>query len=94
MMTRTRITDTRHPFFSRTWELYESAFPADEMKRRRVGFYQRLGFALNAHHYMQPPYTEGGSPVPLLLMTHPITVTEAAVRDFCRTYHPVLTDYT
>ena len=176
MMTRTRITETRHPLFSRAWELYESAFPADErrtlhpqskvleraayhfevvtdndafvglllwwhfndvryvehlatlpglrgkgygkqvletfvaesdvpvwlevepptdeMKRRRVGFYQRVGFALNTHHYMQPPYTEGGSPVPLLLMTHPITVTEAAVRDFCRTYHPVLTDYT
>lgn len=68
--------------------------PTDEMKRRRVGFYQRLEFVLNPHSYMQPPYTEGSRPVPLLLMTYPTTVTETAVSDFCRVYHPVLTDYT
>ena len=45
-----------------------------EMARRRIGFYERLGFtAHHDHHYVQPPYSPGLPQVPLTLMTwgHP-----------------------
>ncbi len=71
----------------------ETEYPANEIKRRRIGFYQRLGFVLNDYHYMQPPYWDGGDPVPLLLMTYPDSVSKAAVGHFCMKYHPLLTDY-
>lgn len=38
--------------------------------RRRIGFYERLGFtAHHAHPYVQPPYAPGLPAVPLTLMT-------------------------
>lgn len=52
--------------------LLEVEPPADELTRRRVGFYNRLGLVL--HHdlaYTQPPYFPGGLPVDLCLMTTP-----------------------
>lgn len=43
--------------------------PADELTRRRVGFYQRNGFALLPHDYVQPPYRQGGPELPMKLMS-------------------------
>lgn len=43
--------------------------PEDEMSRRRVGFYERLGFVLNRNRYLQPPYRDGEPWLNLLLMS-------------------------
>ena len=38
------------------------------MAQRRLDFYTRLGFVKQDFDYVQPPYREGGVPVPLHLM--------------------------
>jgi GNAT superfamily N-acetyltransferase len=44
--------------------------PVDEISRRRISFYQQLGFVLHdTFYYQQPPYQKLGQPVPLYLMT-------------------------
>lgn len=43
--------------------------PDDEMKKRRIGFYERNGFFLNEYPYMQPPISKGKNPVPLMIMS-------------------------
>lgn len=43
--------------------------PDNEMAMRRIGFYERLGLKISDRDYLQPPYAEGGSPVPMFIMT-------------------------
>lgn len=43
--------------------------PADEMARRRIGFYRRHGFCPSERPYLQPPYCQGGEWLRLMLMT-------------------------
>ena len=47
----------------------EVELPTDELTRRRIGFYERNGFAFNDFPYKQPSLGEGRDPVPLRLMT-------------------------
>lgn len=45
--------------------------PIDDVTRRRVGFYERLGFVLHAaYRYIQPPYDCDKNAVELCLMTY------------------------
>ena len=37
----------------------EVEIPADEMSKRRIGFYERLGYVLDNHVYFQPPVSPG-----------------------------------
>lgn len=67
--------------------LIEVELPETEMARRRIGFYKRLGFC--PHHdieYIQPPYSDGLSPLPLMLMTHG----NVDMSDWQRTVAPML----
>ncbi len=48
--------------------------PDTPQAKRRINFYQHLGFHLNQYSYMQPPYYPNKQPVPLLLMTFPYQV--------------------
>ncbi|MGN1421877.1 MAG: GNAT family N-acetyltransferase [Oscillospiraceae bacterium] len=48
----------------------------NETARRRVAFYERLGFSLNPHEYYQPPYKPGGRPVRLVIMSAPKALSE------------------
>ena len=49
----------------------EVELPADDLTRRRVGFYERNGFVLHKDFdYLQPPYKPGDDELPLKLMTH------------------------
>jgi ribosomal protein S18 acetylase RimI-like enzyme len=50
--------------------------PESEIQKRRVAFYERLGFRLNRHDYVQPPYGPGKRPVPMLLMSYPRAISE------------------
>lgn len=45
--------------------------PGAELARRRIGFYERNGFALNAYDYRQPPLSAEGKEIPLLVMSYP-----------------------
>ena len=45
--------------------------PSSAINKRRIGFYERLGFRLNHHEYHQPPLRKGGCAVQLLLMSQP-----------------------
>lgn len=48
----------------------EVELPEDYMSRRRVGFYERLGFKFDTHPYLQPPYRPEDSAFELRLMTY------------------------
>lgn len=45
--------------------------PVDEVKQRRVRFYERLSFILNPFGYVQPVLQPSRVPVKLKLMSHP-----------------------
>lgn len=44
--------------------------PDTEIARRRIRFYERCGYTLWNREYLQPPYQDGYTPLPLLLMCH------------------------
>ena len=48
----------------------EVEMPTDEMSRRRIGFYERLGLTLDTHTYFQPPYRKGDDSLEMRLMTY------------------------
>jgi GNAT superfamily N-acetyltransferase len=70
--------------------LLEVERPVTEMNKRRIVFYQRMGFVLNGHDYLQPPYKKGGEYLSLMLMTYPGAMTADEAAHFCRLYHPVI----
>jgi len=39
--------------------------------KRRVRFYERLGFVRNDITYIEPPTEEGETPIPLTIMSYP-----------------------
>ena len=48
----------------------EAELPETELAARRIGFYERHGFTVNADYsYFQPALTPGGSPLPMHLLT-------------------------
>lgn len=48
----------------------EVELPTDDLSRRRIGFYERLGFRLDSHRYFQPPYHPGDAPLEMRLMSY------------------------
>lgn len=48
----------------------EVEHPLDEMSKRRIGFYERLGFRLDNHDYKQPPYRKDEEWLDLYLMSY------------------------
>ena len=52
----------------------------DPIAQRRIGFYQRLGFALSSVGYIQPCLQGDVSDIPLLLMHAPQDVSETLLR--------------
>lgn len=45
--------------------------PTDLETRTRIKFYEKLGFVLDKHPYIQPPYGKGKQSVAMRLMTFP-----------------------
>lgn len=58
--------------------ILEAEAPVTEQQIKRIAFYKRLGFNVNAYDYTQPSY-HGGEGVPLLLLSFPKPMTD---RDF------------
>lgn len=54
----------------------EVEFPSDEISRRRIEFYKRLGFYLNDFKYLQPPLQKHHDFLPLMIMSYPRSVDE------------------
>lgn len=58
-----------------------------EMAHRRIGFYQRCGFALSSLPYLQPPYRTSEEALPLSLMATNAAFLENNHEDICRELH-------
>lgn len=65
----------------------EVDLPNDEISRRRVGFYERLGFVMSSYPYKQPPYRKCDSPLPLRIMSYPQAVDDDTMRYFVTDCH-------
>ncbi|MFI3240514.1 MAG: GNAT family N-acetyltransferase [Bacteroidales bacterium] len=71
--------------------LLEVEHPEDEIKRRRIGFYERLGFTLNAHDYAQPPYDISSDEyLSLMVMTYPNAIMAEELDRFKCEYFPII----
>ena len=59
----------------------EAELPETELAARRIGFYERHGFTVNADYsYFQPALAPGGSPLPMHLLTTGGTRTVSELR--------------
>ena len=58
----------------------EVEYPDNDLARRRIGFYQRLGLHLNRFPYLQMPLRAGDEPLPLYIMSYPVPVGQEAFR--------------
>ena len=56
--------------------------PETDIAQRRIGFYKRLGFALNLYSYEQPPLRNGQSALPLLVMSYPHALSKAEFEQY------------
>lgn len=65
----------------------EVELPNEEMSKRRIGFYQRLGFIYDSHTYFQPPYRAGEPMLELRLMTRGDIDMEASFEHVKRSIH-------
>ena len=54
----------------------EVELPEDSLKKRRIGFYERHGFAFNEYPYIQPPMGEDRHEIPLRIMSAPEPLSE------------------
>jgi len=70
--------------------LLEVELPNEEIKQRRIEFYERLGFHLTNHVYYQPAYCKGKNPIQLLLMSYPLSISDEEVAHFVKNYHPII----
>ncbi len=71
--------------------LLEVEHPEDEISRRRIGFYERMGFVLNDHPYSHPSYQQAeGEFVSLKVMTYPKGITMDELQYFMTSEFPTI----
>lgn len=58
--------------------------PVDELTKRRVRFYEKLGFNLNPHYHFQPSLNEGMEGLELKIMSSNVELSENEQNDFRR----------
>lgn len=54
----------------------------DEVARRRWHFYAKLGYVMNAHRHLHPPYQPGDATFELCLLSWPSAISEAQYARF------------
>ena len=65
--------------------------PVEEIARRRIGFYERVGFILNPHAYAHPSYHDRQAPfVELMIMSSPAPITSAILDRFKQSHFPLI----
>ncbi|BAX81337.1 GNAT family N-acetyltransferase [Labilibaculum antarcticum] len=62
--------------------ILEVELPNCDTSKRRIAFYERLGFTLNRDDYRQLPMRKNGVPIQMLLMTYPNGLTETSLTLF------------
>lgn len=62
--------------------ILESEDPETLIQKRRIEFYKRNNFILNAYGYLQPPFVKGQSTVPLLLLSYPQPLNDTTFHSF------------
>lgn len=72
----------------------EVELPDTDIARRRIAFYERIGFVLCEKHYLQPPYNEGFPAVPLRLMEYGGQLTKTDFDQVAHTLHRVVYNQT
>ncbi|MFR9543639.1 MAG: GNAT family N-acetyltransferase [Rikenellaceae bacterium] len=71
--------------------LLEVEHPEDEICRRRIGFYERMGFVLNDHPYRQPSFKQRQDQfVDLAVMTYPNPISDSKLQHFVNNEFPVI----
>ena len=66
------------------WKLpliLEAEAPETEVQKKRIAFYERLGFKVNKYDYTQPSY-HGGEGVPLMILSYPEFINEDKFKEF------------
>ncbi|MBQ9097731.1 MAG: GNAT family N-acetyltransferase [Clostridia bacterium] len=58
-----------------------------DMAKRRINFYERNGFYLNEHPYIQPPISKGKKEVPLMIMTSGAPITKQEFEEIKHTLY-------
>lgn len=66
--------------------ILEIDLPEDDISRRRVEFYRRLGFHLTDHEHFQMPFRKGYNPLPLRIMSYPRAIDEEEYARFKEQY--------
>ena len=62
--------------------LLEIEPPVDDLSRKRLRFYESLGFVSNDHLHFQPPYHPEDQPLRLMILTYPHQTDEEGYRQF------------
>ncbi len=79
------ILDSKKPV------LLEVEHPTNDICRRRIGFYERIGFILNEHQYRHPSYQQIKDKfVDLMVMTYPKAITNNELQNFTRNEFPAI----
>ncbi|MFI3319294.1 MAG: GNAT family N-acetyltransferase [Rikenellaceae bacterium] len=66
--------------------ILEVEHPDRELNRRRITFYERLGFVLNLHDFAHPLYAQPSDEmISLMIMTYPHGITQEELQRFTTT---------
>ena len=84
---------------SKTFELLKSQYklpiileaesPETEMQKKRIKFYENLGFKINCYDYTQPSYHNAES-VPLQILSFPQLFSESEFEEFFKTTREIV----
>lgn len=72
--------------------LLETELPDSPINKRRLNFYQRIGFHLNDISYTLPPIRSDMPPIELRILTYPQEVSQDMIDDFLKNNHPINID--
>jgi ribosomal protein S18 acetylase RimI-like enzyme len=64
--------------------ILEIELPADTNTRRRLRFYESLGFQKNDHNHCQPPYHSGDKPIPMKILSFPGFISISDYQQFAK----------
>jgi ribosomal protein S18 acetylase RimI-like enzyme len=64
--------------------ILEIELPVDDTTRRRLLFYESLGFHVNKHQHFQPPYHSGDEPIPMKILSFPGMISTSDYQRFAR----------
>ena len=69
--------------------ILEAESPETEMQKKRIKFYEKLGFKVNSYDYTQPSYHNAES-VPLQILSFPQLLSESGFEEFFKTTREIV----